>query len=282
MKSTYIKIKIQYCLMLVLASLIVLGITVQSCNKEEDMPLVLDEEILNSSELEDFIIAGAEYKKALASFEIELNKIDFSTLEVTYTADGKKVAHLPITFVEATQFDEKERSFYEKKDAFRKKFPHFSSFSEDIGKKYFQQCVKKSVKVNSVFLKLGIDTTLPKLKSGSEYDENLSYLMWQLYNWVNSPYYVEIYILGYADGSYGTVQIPGATSTYAREIEFDIIGGSWYYNGQQVISVGHTHNNHPTPTKETKDENGNIVSDYFNTPPGVSRFIYYGGSFYYY
>ena len=48
------------------------------CEKFEDEPL--DEAILFSSELEEFIIAGADLQNSLDIFTSELNKVRFSNL----------------------------------------------------------------------------------------------------------------------------------------------------------------------------------------------------------
>ena len=272
------------------AFLISIGLIIQSCSMEEDEPLLLDDAILNSSELEEYIIAGAEYNNALTNFTNELSKIDFSTLNVTYDADGRKVVHLPVTFIEDIKFSEKERSLYEKKEAFLKKIPQFSSFSEDLGKRYFQQCVQYSVKVKTEFLKLGINTVRPKLKSGNEIniDENFSYLMWQMYNWTNNPNYVEVYLVGYADGTYEVVQMPGASPSIGGDpFLYNIVNNTTMYYppypyGKIVTSIGHTHIKTSEPTKSYWYQGVFYQADYFPVPSTVSRYIYYGGGIHYY
>ena len=89
-----------FSLTLALASVVSLGIFTQSCSKDEEP---LDESILNSSELEEYIISGADFKQSLAIFTAGLNKIDFSTLEVTYDEEGRKVVHLPPTLIYGVQ-----------------------------------------------------------------------------------------------------------------------------------------------------------------------------------
>ena len=138
------------------------------CQREQENE-PLDEAILNSSELEEYIVAGADLERSMSIFASELNKIDFSTLKVTYEPGWIKVVHLPISSNGSISIDEKVRIFNEKKETFRKKFPHFVSFKEDVGIKYFQQCIQNSVKVQGEFLKLGISTSKPLLKNGSEF-----------------------------------------------------------------------------------------------------------------
>jgi len=292
MKSIYKNKKIKFLIAgLALVLVASLGFFVQSCSQEDD-PIYsseqLDSNIVNAPELEDLIIAGAEYNRALVDLENEFNKIDFSTLEVTYDAEGRKVVHLPTTFVETIKLDEKALSLYEKKEVFRNKFPQFSSFSEGMGKKYFQQCAQNSVNVKNEFLKLGINTTQPRLKSGSEIemDENFSQIIYLLNALLNDPTnYKEVYIIGYADGSYEIVKNPDATdsSNGKLTITYNYTKQTMSYNGKQITSVGHPHTDTSDPTPNTLDENGEYVSsDYIETMPGVSLYIYFQGELHYY
>ena len=267
-----------FSLTLALASVVSLGIFTQSCSKDEEP---LDESILNSSELEEYIISGADFKQSLAIFTDGLNKIDFSSLEVTYTEDGRKVVHLP-TSVASIRIEEKVQVFNEKKEALLKKFPQFSSMREEIGKKYLQQCAKSSVNVCGKFLEFGIIPTQPKLKNGFEstlwYGEDWGFLMSYLNNWVNTSNNVEMCIISFADGTY-------MTYTYAYNYAnpgkawvggFATTNGYYYfeeYQSSHVVWFAHTHFNSSNPSSAD--------NTFKNNYPNMGHSIYYQGGFYY-
>jgi len=279
MKSTYIKIKIQYCLMLVLASLIVLGITVQSCNKEEDMPLVLDEEILNSTELEEFVIAGIDFYQSLAIFSEGLKKLNYFDLEVTYDAEGREIRHIPPALIGNIRIEEKIYALNIQKDKLRKKYPQLISFRKDIGGKYIEHSIKHSVNVKTEMLRMGIDIARPKLKNGNEpwdvilswFAEDLPILFNQLMNWVNSSGYKELAILVNVDGSFTTYLDPAATDT-SCSVPFDIINGKRYFGGKQVWGFGHTHKYSPSPSDADSASARNR--------PDIAHFIFYNYDIY--
>ena len=241
-----------FSLTLALASVISLGIFMQSCSKDDEKPL--DEAILNSTELEEFIIAGADFQKSLAIFTSELSKVNFSELEVSYDAEGRKNMRFPTGTV-SVRIEEKGQTFNEKKNALRKKFPQLSSLREEVEKKYFQQCIQNSVNVSAKLLELGINTFRPKLKSGIELGgENESYLNWLMYNWYNSSNFLEIVILIYANGNFELYFDPrnsydpttGVYTSYSPPMTST--NGNIYYSSNQVVGIAHTHPGNNAPS----------------------------------
>jgi hypothetical protein len=104
---------------------------------------------------------------------------------------------------------------------------------------------------------------------------------------MNNANYVEVYIIGYADGTYEVVQMPGATQynggelniQYSQTPDGDSImyypSGSKEYSSN-VISMGHTHRQSHVPTESYFDADSVYhQADMFYVPPGVSRYIYY-------
>lgn len=251
------------------------------CEKDENERELLDKVILNSSELEEYIIAGADLQHSLPIFKSRLNQIDFSKLEVTYDANGKKVVHLSPDLACKFRIEEKVQMFNEKKEALQKKFPQFVSFREDKAKKYFQKSIENSVNVIGAFLKLGINISGPKLKGSMDEwyygAENEVFMMDYLDDWSHNENYVELYILYYEDGTFGTYQNPGATSD-STHISGYVQNGNFYFpqggSSSPVISLGHTHLNDPDPSEWD--------INHINTPEGVDRFIYYDWGFTYY
>jgi len=278
----YVKTRF-FTLTLAFASVISLGILMQSCSKDEEP--VLDEAILNSSELEEFIIAGADFQQSLAAFTASLNKIDLSILESSYNADGRKVLYLPAS-VASIEIEKKIQSFNEKRDALRKKFPQFTSFRKGISKEYFQHSIENSVNVRTEFLKLGINLSQPKLKNGNEViysTYNCGNLSGFLESWVNYGLYVEVYIIYYMDGGIEVIRTEGAQVNNAGDLGFQTQAGTTYLNSRAVSSVGHTHTDEyggSTPTPPDPND-PNAPHDYWNLP-GTSRFIYHNGTFIYY
>lgn len=251
----------------------------QGCEKDEYEQDSFDKILLNSSELEEYIIAGADLQHSLAVFKSRMNKIDFSKLEVTYDAEGKKVVHLSPGLIGKFCIEEKVQLFNEKKKELQSKFPQFVSFSEAEAKKYFQMSIDNSVNVRTEFLKLGINISGPKLKSGNESwygAENEVFMNSFLYNWISSYSYVELWIIYYADGTFGTYQSPTATSSYTS-MTYTLSNGQMYFpqggSSSAVVSIGHTHRYSSNPGDTDYNQ---------NFPSSVTKFIYYDWGMYYY
>lgn len=250
------------------------------CEKEEYEQEPLDINILNSSELEEYIIAGADLQHSLAVFKSKMNKIDFSKLKVTYDTKGRKVVHFSPDLVGSIRIEEKVQIFNEKKEAIQNKFPQLISFRKGEAEKYFQESIKNSVKVRGAFLKLGMNISGPNLKSGDVETwygaEDEVFLKSYLDEWVNSENYVELYILYYEDGTMSTYQNPEATSSWTS-ITYQVSDDKMYFpeggSSSEVISIGHTHRFSSNPSTEDLD------SDY---PSSVERFIYYNWTYTYY
>ena len=255
-----------------LAIVISFGIILQGCTSE----LVFDDDILNSPELEEYIIAGADLASSVAIFKKELNKIDFSKLEVTQDSEGRMVKRLPAGSI-SKSIEEKVYTLNEKKETLREKFPEFSNFSIEKSNKYFQICAKKSLNVSSKLLEFGYATSRSMLKSGTvEFFDNDCDLRNFLWSWCNNSSYVEVMIIRYSNGYYDVFFANGATSS-STSIILHPGNGSWYFKGgsfpnSSITDIGHTHIHHSNP--------GN--SD--NTKPysGISYFIFFNNSCYYY
>jgi len=274
-KYNYIIQKIKLFLALAFVGMIALGITVQSCSKEEYEPVVLDEEILNSSELEEFIVAGADLQQSLAIFTDGLNQIDFSTLEVITHAEGKESIHLPSSFWKSIRIEEKLQIFNEKKEVLIRKIPQFTACREDIQKKYLNACVNNSVNVQGEFLKLGIKSSRPLLKGGtleSWSGEDLYALIYFLVSWMSSSNYVELFILSYTNGTYGT-WVDDRNTPLKCHASFNRINDTWYHQGNAVSWVAHTHSNDSCASPEDK-------YNATNKTPGLPSYIYYQGGYY--
>jgi len=252
-----------------LAIVISFGIILQGCTSE----LVFDDDILNSPELEEYIIAGVDYYRTLTVFEKELKKTDFSKLDVSKDTDGRIVMRLPLSS-NALNFENKLKTLNEKKEKFLEKYPHFISFKEEKGK-YFKHSIQKSVFIKGEFLKMGIDISRPMLKSGTEiwYGEDWYFLMQYMSSWVNNSNYVEMGFIAFSDGSYLTwTDGNNQTTTYWKIYTENGYHYHRDYPHLRIVWCAHTHRNSNTPSN---DDN-----NFKNKYPNMQHNIYYNGCFY--
>ena len=253
-----------------------LGIFMQGCNMEEEL---LDENLINSPELEEFIIAGADFDRSFTIFEEELSKIDFSKLEVSYDADGRKVMRFPAGSM-SVRIEEKINSFNEKKEKLLKKHPQVISFTSEKTKKHISECTKSSLKVSSKFLELGYNASRPLLKGGtienfSGYNAIRDYLCW----YILQPNFIELYIVVLTDGTY-MIYLDDRNTYKTSHLPLDKItnhttgtitytfptGGS----NTPVAWVAHTHQYSSNP------------GDGDTAHPGLNTFIWYDGELHQY
>lgn len=85
----------------------------QSCQKEEPVSIVNIEGVENSKELEEYIIAGADYYQSLMKFQKELRMINFADLE--FTTDSNGIKTMSIGSLITADIDEKAMALNVKK-----------------------------------------------------------------------------------------------------------------------------------------------------------------------
>ena len=266
--------------------LVIAGMVVVGCQKEEDEPL--DEAILNSSELEEYIIAGAEFQQSLANFSEQLNKIDFSTIEIAFDEEGREIRYLP-TSVTSINIEGKVRAFNEKKETLRKKYPQLSSLKEDERNKYFQHCAENSIHVNSRLLEFGFYDNKIRLKNAYEaynFAKNQTASLYaSLSSHISDPDNAELLILKFSDGSYIVLLFDNATGT---DIWFDssifskgAATGKLFLGGDMstsITEIGHTHAGSGNDCAESDKDKETKNNNYFSGT-GVSFSIYCNGAF---
>jgi hypothetical protein len=278
MKTFFIKNRTVYSIAVLLTGIIFLGFMMQSCSSDDELSGDRgDDNIINSVELEEYIIAASDFKQSLAIFEKEINKVDFSKLEVSYDKDGRKITRLPAS-VASVGIEEKLQIFNEKKEALLEEYPQFASFTLDKSKTYFQQSIQNSLNVSSKLLELGINFYQPLLKGGTyeTYNSQPSLLSF-LSSWVNSPDYVEVFIIAYTNGSLAT-WIDSENTTHSSGISiytkynkhFTDVGG----NSSAIVWVAHTH--------RTSSSAGAADIAFKNKYPHMGHRIYYNGYFHSY
>ena len=154
-------------LLLISAALIVAGsMFLHSCEgmdffngKDE-----IDDTIVNSVELENFIMAAMAVEQARAAFTEELSSIDFSALKVTYDENGRRIKHLPEN-VTSLDMGEKMQVLNATRDEFLDKFPEFVSFRDNVSIRYFEKAVQNSTNLQYKFFEMDVNISQPRLRS---------------------------------------------------------------------------------------------------------------------
>ena len=239
-----------------------------SCKKQDDTnEKTLDQVLLNSSELAEYIIAGADYHHSLDIFMTELGKVKFEELEYEEQPNGMKIAQLPLS----VRIEDKIRNLNEKKNELLAKYPQFALFSEQEKNLYFRMCIKNSEYVNSRLLELDIDVNRPMTKGAS--DERIistgtvDNVLGFFGNWADNNY-TEIVVLSFSDGTSMYYYTSDNTNTSCFTPEMKCIEGKYYYGDRQVTTIMHSQPNSATPSNE----------DLAARLPGISYSIYYGGA----
>jgi hypothetical protein len=255
------------------ATIIVASCFIIGCQKEEDT-YPKEDEIVNSVELEEYIIAASDFKQSLAVFEKELCKVDFSKLEVTYDTDGREIMRLPVS-VSFIMIEEKIRIFNEAKQALLEKYPQFTSFALYMREKYFQRCIQNSLNVSDRLLELGINFSLPLLKGVTIETWSGTGLASFLSSWVNNANYVEVYIIRH-ENSTNSIYIDDRNTANTCYLSYTKKDGKYYIDGNNspIAYIAHTHRNSKNPSTADIAAKAQM--------PGIPHYIYYNGTYYQY
>jgi hypothetical protein len=261
---------------MILTCMISLGIIVGGCSKEDGLSDdYLDESIVNSVALEEFIVAGFDYQHSLAVFESEVRNIDFSKLETSVDSKGNMVVNIPTS----VSIEEKAEILNMKKQVLIETHPQFISMELTLKQKYLQSSIKQSLNVNSKLLEIGINYNLPKLKAGTveSFDNSEEYCSY-LASWVTGSNYVETFLVVFTDGSAITFTDNRNTSSTCYSPGFSQSNnGQWSVNGypnRTVAYVAHTHIYSDNPS-------GSDLS-FRDNHPGLTVAIYYSGTMSFY
>lgn len=243
-----------------------IGILSQSCQKESSVEKeYLDPVVLNSPELAEYIIAGAEYKDAMRIFMQEMHKINFAKLEFVKNSEGKEVAYLPIS----VNIGDKILQLNKKKDLLYAQYPQFAFLTIDAKNEYFQECIRNSVPVNSRLLELGIDPNQPMTKSSSNEllisTGRIDSIMEFLSNWTNNSFN-EVTVVVFSDGSAMYYSTSADSPTGCKTPEMQKVDGKYYYQGKQVKELIHSQPDTWDPSQDDIDakEDGLLYSTYYN------------------
>jgi hypothetical protein len=247
---------------------ILLGLSVQSCSKYDELDDNLDNSIINSVELEEYIITGLDYKQSLNTFNNEIRNVYLSKLKTYQDSKGNMIVNIPTS----VSIEEKGKIFNDKKKLLLDKYPQLCTKSQKAKRDYLNNVLNNSLKVQNMFIELKIQNNHIRLKGNSfEYmssDDLCSYLA----SYVNSSSYVELVVIIFQDGTAATYSDTRNNINTCYYPTMIISNNTYYFTNKPVSMIAHTHLYSGTPS----------TTDITNSYPGLQESIYYSGSFYYY
>ena len=239
----------------------------QSCQKqnlfEEEQ---LDPALLNSRELAEYIIAGAQCQQAIKVFTSELCKLDSSKTEYYINQTGAKITRIQTSI----KIDDIIQNLNDKKKILITKYPFFLSMSKDKKNLYIRKCIECSDYVNSELLKLGINLYQPLTKNSDDEvvitTNEVENVIEFLEDWTKNEN-EEIIVLIFSDGSAMSYFTSKNTETSCWTPETQCMNNQSYYNGKQIVQMIHTQ---PSSLEPSSDDLENKLA-------GVQHFIYSQG-----
>lgn len=256
---------------IVLVSVISLGFFMQSCENKVKTHLPveaeIEEEVVNSPELEEFIVADIELQQAFNTLTQEIKNINFLEIKEIQNAEGEIVLDVSISIY----IENNVRVFNEKKEALIEKFPQLTSSSE-LRQKCFQQALENSPTINKKILESGINAYQPRLKGGrTEFFSRENYTGY-LANQVARSNYVEVIVLVFENGK-SIAYIDDKATADRSSITLYRYGSTnyWYsaYSSSRVVKIIHTHTSGIQPSQHDKNEKKKY--------PGLKHYIFYNG-----
>jgi hypothetical protein len=263
-------VKKVFNMLYMIAIMMIAGIF-QSCNNADDFA---ENEIANSSELEEYIIAAADFQQSLQTFVHEFGKVDLLSLKTKINSEGKEVIYFPASIGDI-RIEEKIQIMNEKKEALFCKFPYITFMDLNKVKGYVNYSINNSIKVNDKLLEFGIKMHIPLLKPNgiSEYFNNFLEFADYLAAWVTNPNYVEAYIIAYEDGT-KEIYVDDRNDATNSYLPFSYNNGNPTRNGKAISYIAHTHLSGHTP--------GSLDLVGAKLYPLLKQGIYYNGSIEFY
>lgn len=246
---------------------LIIAFLLLGCEKERTDDF-FDPAIANSPKMEAYVIAKYDLQQSIIDLRTYLGRIDLSKLEWV-EENGRMVMHLPGI---PPKIEAKVAALNEANSALLSEFPQIASFSSQTKGDYLQYCTQNSVAVNNRLLDLGINAYQVTTK---RFIDEWGDVMDFLDDHMGSPNYVEVTIIGYADGGSYIYIDPRNTAKGSYSPDLTMINGVAHYpeggNNSAVVMIAHTHRNSP----DASDFDKQAVY-----PPGVVGAIYYDGAYY--
>ncbi len=243
----------------------------------------MDEKIEESSELEEYIIAGLDFQHSLNEFKQQLKSVDMLSLQPTLDSKG----NLIITIPTKVNIEEKAKYFNQKKKVLIEKYPELKNLKPLKRQERIEGCINSSLKIAKALIEFEYIFDQPRLKSSpGEYcfdyfsDENGAFNF--LNQQIADPNYMEVTLVVFENGTIVTVtsDINDEHNSYIS-LHQNSNTQKWYlcdvdgsYVSMSAISyTAHTHNT-PDPASDQDIESQAMH-------PGLPMYIYhYGGLMY--
>jgi len=209
-------------------------------SEQEGLTSSTDKAIVESVELENFILAGIEYQQVIKDFRNAIAKVDFSPL-IAQAKEGQKV--IPLSGM--PEIEGKYLELEQTRKDLLKKFPQFGHDTKQNRLLTLQKCENFSQVIARKLLDIDPSFSRPRLKRYTiENYANSTTLNNFLSSYVNSPNYVEIFMVVFEDGSAVTMLHNTNTTTECKAPTFYKEDDGKYhapgYNSP-IAYVAHTH-----------------------------------------
>ncbi len=233
----------------------------------------VNDEINESVEMEEYILAGLDLQHSLNQFKEELKGIDMLALMPTLDSKGKLVINLPTKI----SIEKKSKDFNTKKKVLLDKYPELKNMKAGKRHNHIRETVDNSLMITKAIIEFELSNQ-PRLRSGpaevGNYDSEadaFTFLDQQL----ASPNYVEVVLVVFKDGTAITYIKDDFTATSCYYPTLKKIDGEWYLTTslypQPIEYIGHTHQSNPLPSTEDLEVGGYI---------GLMQVIYFSGTTY--
>src|SRR5690554_1385337 len=145
---------------LLLATVISIVLFITGCENMETRDF-LKEEITESAEMEEYILAGLDLHHSLKQFEQELKDVDMLSLTPTLDANGNLVISIPGKI----NIEEKAKDFNRKKRVMLEKHPELKSMKSAKRHDRIKEIVDNSLKITKLLMELESIDNYPRLRS---------------------------------------------------------------------------------------------------------------------
>ena len=236
----------------------------------------MDEKIEESSELEEYIIAGLDLKYSLSQFKQELKSIDMLSLKPTLDSYGNLVINVPSSI----SIEAKSRAFNAKKKILLEKYPELKNIKSELRRDYIKETIDNSIKVTKAMMEFNFITNAYRFKDAtienfaSEQD-SFAFLDQQ----IASPDYVEVVLIVFEDGTATTYVRDDFTANSCEYPRLKKEEDQWFlFNSQYSAAIryiGHTHRSNPLPSDEDLEAGGYIGLQQVIYTSGGNKSVYY-------
>src|SRR5690554_4869701 len=208
------------------ATLISVLLFITGCENMETRD-VLNEEITESAEMEEYILAGLDLHHSLNQFKQELKGIDMLSLTPTLDSRGNMVINIPTTIC----IEQKTKDFNTKKRVLLQKYPELTNMKSVKRLDQIKETTNNSLKITKAIMGFEF-VDIPRLRS-VEFEVTEYQSEQDAFNFLDqhiaSPDYVEVVLMVFEDGkvmTYITSDNDANNSFYPTLVQK--VSGGWY------------------------------------------------------